>query len=39
MSTILIVEDDKKISLALSIRLRSAGYKVAAAEIDTRKRH
>lgn len=31
MSKILIVEDDEKISMALTIRLRSAGYEVLAA--------
>lgn len=31
MSKILIVEDDKKISLALTIRLRSAGHEVVTA--------
>lgn len=32
MQTILLVEDDKNISLALSIRLQSMGYKVDSAE-------
>lgn len=31
MNTILLVEDDKKISLALSLRLKSMGYHVDAA--------
>jgi CheY-like chemotaxis protein len=31
MATVLIVEDDKKVSMALGIRLSSAGYRVASA--------
>lgn len=31
MQTILLVEDDKKISMALSLRLRSMGYQVDSA--------
>jgi putative two-component system response regulator len=30
MTTVMIVEDDKKVAMAVSIRLASAGYKVAA---------
>jgi len=32
MKTILLIEDDKKITLAIGIRLKSMGYEVASAE-------